>query len=243
MFAKTRWVSLQKHAPLTVLCFPYAGGGASYYRRWAEIVPPSIAIAPVQLPGREERFTEPCFERMSELVAAAADALQTVVPPPFVLFGHSMGGTVAYELAAELMRRGAPTPAHLFVSATPAPHLSATIPPIHDLPGDRFLEEVRRYHRLPDEVVNSPELLELILPRLRADFAVTGTYAWAKRAPLPIPITALSGSDDAIVAPAMIAAWRDHTVARFRHATFPGGHFFLDQHAPSVVSMLAQALE
>ena len=243
MLGKSRWVSFPKEARTTIFCFPFAGGGASFYRGWNALAPPSIAFAPVQLPGREERFTEPCFDRMSALVAASADALVPHLRSPYALFGHSMGGMIAYELALELMRRNALMPVHLFVSATPAPHLSATIPVIYDLPHDLFLEEVRRYHGLPEEVLQSAELVELLLPRLRADLAVTGTYRYSDRPPLTIPITAFGGSYDDIVTPATMDAWREHTVTEFRHATFPGGHFFLSQHTPRVLSMLAQALE
>jgi surfactin synthase thioesterase subunit len=241
--AKPRWVSWPDAARTTILCFPFAGGGASFYRPWSGLAPRTIAICPVQPPGREERFAEACFDRMGDLVAEAADALQPIVRPPYALFGHSMGGLVAYELAHELRHRGAPTPMHLFVSGTPAPHLAATIPAIYDRPQEEFLQAVQRYRGLPDEVLRSPELLELILPRLRADIAVTDTYVYVERPPLTIPITAFSGSDDDIVTPATIDAWREHTVTTFRHERFPGGHFFVAERAPSVVSILAHALQ
>jgi surfactin synthase thioesterase subunit len=179
---------------------------------------------------------------MGDLVAAAVEGLLPIARPPYALFGHSMGGMVSYEITQELIRRGAPLPAHLFVSATPAPHLASTLPAIHDRPREQFLQEVQRYRGLPDEVLRSPELLELILRRLRADLAVTGTYSYVERPPLPIPITAFSGSDDAIVTPATTEAWREHTVTTFHHQRFPGGHFFLAELAPKVVSILAQAL-
>jgi medium-chain acyl-[acyl-carrier-protein] hydrolase len=240
--AKSRWLSRPNEARATIFCFPFAGGGASFYRPWSAYAPATIALCPMQPPGREERFTEPCFDRMSDLVAAAADALQAIVRPPYALFGHSMGGMVSYELIHELVRRGAPMPAHLFVSATPAPHLASTIPAIYDLARERFIEEVRRYGGLPAEVLRSPELLELLLPRLRADLAVTGTYSYVERPPLSIPITAFSGSDDDIVTPAKVDAWREHTVTAFRHERFPGGHFFLADRAPEVVCILAETL-
>jgi medium-chain acyl-[acyl-carrier-protein] hydrolase len=240
--AKPRWMSFPDDARATILCFPYAGGGASFYRPWNVFAPRTIAICPVQPPGREERFAEPCFDRMTNFVAAAADVLLPAVRPPYALFGHSMGGLVSYELTHELIRRGAPMPAHLFVSATPAPHLASTIPAIYDRPREEFLQAVQRYRGLPDAVLRSPELLELILPRLRADIAVTDTYAYAERPPLTIPITAFSGSDDDIVTPATIDAWREHTVTTFRHERFPGGHFFIAELAPTVVSILAKAL-
>ena len=236
------WVSLPSDPRPAILCFPYGGGGASFYRGWSGFTPPSIAICPVQLPGREDRFVEPLFERMTELVAAAADAIEPLLRAPYAFFGHSLGGLIAYELTHELMRRGAPLPVHLFVSATAAPQLASTIPPIHHLPKEEFLREVQRYDRLPQEVVEHRELLDLLLPRLRADFTVAGTYAYVARPPLNLPITAFSGAADDIVLPATVDGWREQTAATFRHESFSGDHFFIAEHAPAVVSMLARAL-
>lgn len=225
-----------------VLCFPYGGGGASLYRGWSAFTPSSIAICPVQLPGREDRFVEPLFERMTDLVTAAADAIEPMLRAPYAFFGHSLGGLIAYELTHELMRRGAPLPMHLFVSATSAPQLASTIPPIHHLPKEDFLREVQRYRGIAAEVLEHPELLELLLPRLRADLTVGGTYQYVERPPLNIPITAFSGTDDEIVPPATVDGWREQTGTTFRHESFPGGHFYIAEKARAVVSMLAGAL-
>jgi medium-chain acyl-[acyl-carrier-protein] hydrolase len=153
-----------------------------------------------------------------------------------------MGALVCYELAQELRRRGGPTPVHIFVSGSPAPHLAALVPPIYDLPEDRFLEAVRRFGGLPEEVLASRDLLDLLMPRLRADLAVTGTYAYAEDPPLACPITAFGGLNDDVVSCEAIEGWRDHTVSAFQFNRYPGGHFFLSPHASSIVPQLASAL-
>jgi medium-chain acyl-[acyl-carrier-protein] hydrolase len=238
-----RWVSpLPNDSRPAILCFPYGGGGASLYRGWSGFTPASIAICPVQLPGREDRFGEPLFLHMTELVTAAADAIAPLLRTPYAFFGHSLGGMIAYELTHELMRRGAPLPMHLFVSATVAPQLASTIAPIYQLPKEDFLREVQRYQGLPAEVVEHPELLDLLLPRLRADLTVTGTYQYVERPPLTIPITAFSGMADDIILPAAVEGWREQTVTTFRHESFPGGHFFIAEHARAIVSIVARAL-
>lgn len=243
---KNRWLSFNGAAhdgrPI-VFCFPFAGGGATFYRPWAQHAPRSSALVPVQPPGREERLMEPSFERMPDLVRAAADALLPFLRPPYALLGHSMGGMIAYELAQELRRRNAPLPMHLFVSGAPAPHLAAEIPPIYHLPEPQLLDEIRnRYRAFPDEVLESRELLDLLLPRLRADLAVTGAYVYREGPPLNCPITAFGGDGDVTVTPAMIEAWREHTVMTFRSEILPGGHFFLTDHASRILATLEQAL-
>jgi medium-chain acyl-[acyl-carrier-protein] hydrolase len=240
-----RWIlptTVASDARSNVFCFPYAGGGASFYRGWAAFAPPRIALVPVQLPGREERFTERTFDRMADLVAAAAEHLQPFLAHPYALLGHSMGAIVCYELAHALRERGAPLPVHLFVSGAPAPHLARTIPTVYDVPEPRFLDEVRGYGGLNEEVLQSRELMDLLIPRLRADLAVTGTYEYAGRPPLPFPITAFGGLADQTVAPELVDEWREHTTAAFRCRLFPGGHFFIAESAREIVSEIAGEL-
>jgi surfactin synthase thioesterase subunit len=240
-----RWISnanLAKDARPNLFCFPYAGGGASFYRAWAPFAPRSIAICPVQLPGREERFKERPLDRMKDLVDAAADALIPFLGHPYALFGHSMGAIICYELAQELLERGVNPPMHLFASGASAPHVARSIPPIYHLPEDRLIEEIASYGVLPKEVMQSRELLDLLVPRFRADFAVTGTYAYADRPPLSFPITAFGGVDDHVVTPAKVEAWREHTVSRFRCELFPGGHFFLTELGSRVLGEVAAAI-
>ncbi len=240
-----RWVSpanLATGARPNLFCLPFAGGGASFYRAWATFAPPSIAICPVQLPGREERSRERPFDRMADLVAAAADNLLPHLGHRYALFGHSMGALVCYELAQALRDRGAPLPVHLFVSGSPPPHIAEKVPPVYHLPEEQLFEEVRSYGGLPDEVMQSRELLDLLVPRLRADLAVTGTYVHTVRPPLPFPITALGGMSDHVVSTEAIEAWQEYTVSRFRSELFPGGHFFLTEHARRIVAELAAAL-
>lgn len=235
--------NIPPHSRASVFCFPYAGGGASYFRAWAPLARGDVAFVPVQPPGREERFTETPFDRLADFVSAAADALGPLLGTPYALFGHSMGALVAFELAHELLRRGAPQPLHLYVSGAPAPQRSHEVPAIHHLPREEFLQALRRYRGMPDEVLNHQELMDLMLPRLKADFAVTGTYVYPGHPPLPIPITAFGGADDETVTPPMIEAWREQTAMPFAHRIFPGGHFFLTDHARDVIAAIERGLE
>ena len=121
-----RWLAYREvkpHARLRIFCFPYAGGGASIFRGWTALLPADLEVCPVQLPGREGRLREAPFTHMEPMVNALVDALQPYFDLPFVLFGHSMGAAIAFELTRELRRRGRPQPLHLFAAGRRAPHL------------------------------------------------------------------------------------------------------------------------
>lgn len=243
--ASERWLAFARFAEggrKNVFCFPFAGGGASFYRGWLPFAPPSIALCPLQPPGREERFVEKPFDSMEALVLGATEALIPHLGQPYALFGHSLGAMACYEIACALRERGEPMPVHLFVSGAPAPHLAHLIPPLYELPDAQFLEAVQRYGGLPDEVLRSRELLAPLIARLRADFKISGTYRYSERPPLAVPITAFAGRDDDVVTPQLVEPWREHTTAAFQSEIYGGGHFFIAQHAREIVLKVARAL-
>jgi medium-chain acyl-[acyl-carrier-protein] hydrolase len=226
---------------LRLLCFPFAGGGASVFRTWGEALPPHVEVWSVQLPGREERFREKPFTRCSELVRAIADAVGPKLIAPFCFFGHSMGALVAFQLARELRRRGARGPEHLFLSGRLAPHLPPR-PPLHRLPDAELVAAIRRLNGTPNAVFDEPELLSLFLPILRADFSVTEAEPHVAEPALDCPITAFGGREDDRASEAELEAWREHTTGAFSRTMFPGDHFYLVSARPMLLDRLALLL-
>jgi medium-chain acyl-[acyl-carrier-protein] hydrolase len=199
-----------------------------------------VEVCPVQLPGRGTRLMERPFTRVVPLVAALADALHPFLDRPFAFFGHSLGTLVSFALARRLRSRYGAGPAHLFVSAGPAPHLPHRHSPIHDLPDKDFLGALRQMNGTPTELLDHRELMELMLPVLRADFALYETYAYSTEPPLDCPITAFGGLHDLRVNDGDLQAWQAHTTASFSIRKFPGGHFFLNE--PVFLETLAEEL-
>lgn len=212
-------------AATRLVCFPHSGGTPAIFREWTPGLAPDVEVWGVTLPGRAARFGEPFAREWGPLVARLAEDVLAEVPPPVVLFGHSLGGLIAYEVARAMARAGEP-PAHLIVSARGVP----TVPYRHTLPpGDRELMEAvdRIYGGVPDAVLRSPEMMRHFAPVLRADLELAIAYVHRPGPPLPCPITAIGGVDDPNVTVDDLRGWAAYTSAGFDWRRFPGGHFYL----------------
>jgi medium-chain acyl-[acyl-carrier-protein] hydrolase len=196
----------------------------------------------VQLPGREGRHAEPPIRS----IACATDALSATLRPyldlPFALFGHSMGAVLAYEVARRFLIETGREPNHLFVSGHRAPHLPMRKKPLHRLPDDEFVAGMRALNGTPAEVFEHPELIELLLPMLRADFELVETYGELAGPRLSCPVTAMGGDADLDVPPEDLAAWRTVTRGPFRSLLFGGDHFFVNTARVPLLETLRQAL-
>jgi surfactin synthase thioesterase subunit len=228
---------------LRLFCFPYAGSGSAIYRGWAAAITQAIEVWPVALPGREHRLAESPIDDIRLLAAAVGDELSRVLEPPFALFGHSMGALLAFELARHLRRQGRPGPRCLIVSAHRAPHLPDQQDRIHDKPTSEFLEELRQLNGTSAGVLGDRELVELLLPVLRADFKAAETYRYAEEPPLRCPIVAYGGTRDGMIPEAQIAAWRAHTDGGFAQRMFDGDHFYIQTRREELIAQLVLDLQ
>jgi medium-chain acyl-[acyl-carrier-protein] hydrolase len=240
-----RWLTCLRRNPaarVRLFCLPYAGGGASIFHSWPDKLSAACEIYAVHLPGRENRLTEPPFTKLSPLVQTLTEALLPRLTTPFAFFGHSMGALIGFELARELRRQQAPSPTHLFVSGREAPQLPSREPPIHALPEPQFIAELQRFNGTPKEVLEYPELMQLLMPALRADFAVCETYTYTNDAPLDCAITAFGGLQDHRVSRERLEPWNDQSRASFSLRMLPGDHFFLHKAEALLLKIIAQIL-
>jgi medium-chain acyl-[acyl-carrier-protein] hydrolase len=198
------------------------------------VIPGHIQICALELPGRESRLAEQPIRSLPELIQALASALEPFVGGPYALFGHSLGGLLSFELARELRRRAKPAPVRLFVSACRAPHLPNRYRPICGLNDELFIEHIARLGGIPREILGNSEVLELVIPALRADYEMYESYVHTFEPNFAFPVTALGGSQDELVTSSDLVAWCFHTSGSFRLRMLPGGHLFL-RYAPTRV--------
>jgi medium-chain acyl-[acyl-carrier-protein] hydrolase len=239
------WIACRKPNPqarLRLFCFPYAGIGASIFRTWSDGLPADVEVCPVQFPGRGTRLMEAPFTQLSPLVQALAQTLVPLLDKPFAFFGHSLGALVGFELARQLRRQSGVQPVRLFVSADRAPQIPHRERPIHALPEGEFLVELRRLNGIPGKVLEEAELMQIMLPVLRADFAVYETYVHSTEPPLNCPISTFGGLQDHRVSRGDLEAWRDQTSGSFSLRMFPGDHFFWNTIQPLLLEVLSQEL-
>jgi medium-chain acyl-[acyl-carrier-protein] hydrolase len=239
--SRSRWFQrLSPHsAPiLRVFCFPYAGGSAQIFHEWQRHLPPEIDLCLVHLPGRGNRMTEPAFTQIKPLLETLANEIRPEVNGRFAFYGHSMGALISFELTRELRRRNLALPSHLFVSGRRAPSIPDPDPITFNLPQREFMAEVQKLNGTPKEFFDHPEMRELFLPLLRADFEIVETYQYIQEMPLSCPIAVYGGTEDGHVPVETLSAWQKETTAECKVKVLPGDHFFIRSHKTEFLAAL-----
>jgi surfactin synthase thioesterase subunit len=196
----------------------------------------------VLLPGRGKRLREAPETDLERLLAGLSPALRSLADRPIAFFGHSLGALLAFEVTRAWRAANAPMPAHLFLSGSRPPQAPRNRPALRDAPRAEFLAALQDLGGTPPEILAHAELLELVLPALRGDFALSEHYCYRPEPPLDVPFTLMGGVEDPRVAPSALEGWREQTRGSCRTRTFPGGHFYLEAQAPAVVAEIAGTL-
>lgn len=229
--------------PIPVLCFPFAGAGASAFRRCQEYPSPVLRICPVQLPGREERFDEQPY---TDVVGAVDELLPDVLDlvegsTRVALFGHSLGAVLGYEMAHRLCQLDGLAVVRLFVSGSPGPWTRrdrrAT-----GLTDEEFLERVREFAGYTHPALEHPELRDMLLPTLRADVAMHEDYLAPSPKPLAAPITSIRGAADELVSAAQAREWAAATSVGCSAVELPGNHMYLVDSPAELVRAMERVL-
>ena len=242
--AKSPWLGSRRpnlQARVRLFCFPYAGGIEATFRTWQQNLPNAVEVLPIQLPGRGARIKEPALARLAPMVQAMSQSLRTELDRPFAFFGHSMGGLIAFELARQLRREGGPLPAHLFISAKCCPKEADDLY-ASEISDQELIQILRRYEGTPREVLENAEMMQFLLPVIRADMELCHTYVCDPEQPLPCPITAFGGLQDHKSGRECLEGWQNYTTGGFTLRMFPAGHFFLRSWEKSILEAIFREL-
>jgi medium-chain acyl-[acyl-carrier-protein] hydrolase len=236
-FPFTTWETARSR----MLCLPDAGGSASSFREWQNLVPPGLDLVPIEIPGHGKRFAEPPASEVGQIVAPLRDELlKRDLTPPTCIFGHSLGALLAFELARELESAGV-APSMLFVSGYPAPHLPWRRPKISHYDPPRFARALVEEFNADAAILNE-DLLAMAYPALRADFEIVEKYTFPDRGPLRCPISVFGGAQDPEASEEELGAWRRHTSGRFQLRVFPGIHSFVRDSRSDLLGAISSDL-
>jgi medium-chain acyl-[acyl-carrier-protein] hydrolase len=225
-------------ARMRLFCIPYAGAGASAYRDWHASIRDDVEVVGIQMPGRENRFSEPHPGSIDDIVGQLGEVIAQHADKPFVLFGHSLGALVAYELTRAFQQLRGPAPRHLIVSGTRAPRCPRRDEPIHQLDDDTFLERIKSFNGTPPSLLQDMELMKLFTPLLRADFRAAESYRYVDRGPVVCPVTVLGGDGDDGVPLDDLRAWSSMCRSSCDMHVFRGDHFFIHEHKAAVIEIV-----
>ncbi|WP_294913350.1 thioesterase II family protein [uncultured Gilliamella sp.] len=239
------WCRIYQPRPLAkqrFICLPHAGGCASFFKRWPITLPSSIELVAIQYPGREERLAEPLINNMDELINGLIAALiqQRLLDKPYLLFGHSMGGYVVYELCLALRARNLPNPYQLVISASEAPsHKNSST--LHLETDEVILDEIEKLNGMPFSLATHPELAQMLLPIIRNDYQLI--ESWQPKInphPFDIPISIFVALQDTELTEAQALAWEKQTTQHFHCEHFQGNHFYLIKEQAKVIQALVK---
>lgn len=245
----TRWIRALRATPSArrrLVCLPHAGGTASFFRNWADGLPPDVDLWAIQYPGRENRISEPFLSDMDTLAQHLADELSRFLDLPTVFFGHSMGAAVGYEVLRRLTAADSHHAVrHLVVSACAAPHRVrpfAGQEGAHALDDDQLVAVLKQLGTVGADLLDDPDMRPVLLPAIRNDYALVQSYTGCPGPALRTDVTALSGRQDESVGADDLRAWAEATQGAFALRSFPGGHFYLVHHQDEVLQAVNHVL-
>ncbi|MBD2871903.1 thioesterase II family protein [Paenibacillus arenilitoris] len=228
---------------IRLYCFPPAGGTAQIYYSWLKYADQAIELVPIELSGRGRRLPQPLLTNIADIVEDVCSMIQPDIgQKPYMLFGHSMGSLIAYELSRKLMQSGNQGPLHVFFSGRSVPHQPAN-KIRHQLPDEELKKEIFQFGGTPKELLDDPDFIRMFLPIIRADMKAVETYrAEEEIAPLPCNLSIFNGKRDHLIT--NLEEWRNYTTEQIEYRFFEGGHFYLLDHDQEVVDLVNQrALE
>lgn len=230
-------------AATRLVCFPHAGGSAPFYFPVSRTLSPEIDVLAIQYPGRQDRRTEPLIDDVRLLADAIVEELKNGwLDKPVTLFGHSLGASIAFEVALRLEAQGI-VPRGLFASGRRAPSMHRENEVVHKSSDDGLINTLKKMSGTDAAILGDEEVLRMSIPAIRSDCKAAETYRYAEGPKLKTPILVLTGNTDPEVTLDEARGWASHTRGEFSLQVFTGGHFYLNEHAPTVMAEISKHVQ
>jgi surfactin synthase thioesterase subunit len=226
---------------INLFLFPFAGGSIYSYTKYKEVAPPQLKLIPLELPGRGKRLNQPLLTSSDAMVEDLFNQIKPLLNEPYAFYGHSMGTLLAYLVTKRIIREGLNPPVYLFMTGRFGPAAEDPDPPNHSLPKEAFRKKLKEMGGSPDELLADEALMDFFEPFLRADFQAIEEYRYEPTEPFDIPILACIGKEERITHD-LAMTWQKETTRPVEIRWFSGPHFFIFNHAPEIMRLMAQRL-
>jgi surfactin synthase thioesterase subunit len=227
---------------INLFCFPFAGGNRYSYREYEQHAPPHLKIIPMEYPGRGARVKEPFILDMDVLVDKLYHEMRSSIgDDDYALYGHSMGGLVAFFLSKKLIANHYKPPLHIFVTGTSGPGSFAGHSKKYLLEKKAFIEEIKKLEGCPEEILQHDELLDYFEPILRADFQVSETFSYTQEQPIEVPMTVITGTEEDMDIED-ISLWQQETTHPVEFRKLPGKHFFIFKYPQEIMEVISKKI-
>lgn len=239
----TRRFHPHPEAPVRLFCFPHAGGSASFFHPLSAALADRLEVTCLQYPGRQDRLHEPCLDDMTELADRVLAEIEPSLDRPVLLFGHSMGATLAFEVALRMEYDLGIVPRTAFFSGRRAPSTPRRADTVDLADDEALLHEIRGLSGTDARLLDDEDLRHMILPAIRGDYRAVQNYRLSGRSTLRCPVQVLTGDSDPKTTLEEAKAWEQHTTGPHAVRVFRGDHFFLTKHQPEIIRLIAEAAE
>lgn len=233
---------IETRTPIRLISIPFAGGSFYTYRNLIPHLSDSIKMVAVDFPGRGGRFSEPLVTHADDLTEDVYRQVFEHFSEPYAVYGHSLGALIGFLMVRRIASAGMPLPLHLFVGGMKGPSRKRGTQTRHLLPDGEFIDMLKEFNGTPEELLANPEMLDLFLPVLRADFQINDTYTYQTAGKIDVPMTVFWGSKDKNVSEETVRAWQNETTGDFSMIRFEGDHFFLFDHFETIGRLISNTL-
>lgn len=227
---------------IKLFCIPYAGGSAMVYSQWIKKIHDNIEIVPIELKGRGIRVNEGHYNSINEMIE---DVFQSIIDriegSDYAIFGHSMGSIVAFETYHKIVEKGIKKPKHMFFSGRKVPALEKKNE-CENLTDEGFIETIKSYGGLSEELLGSDEMMKYFMPILRNDFNILEEYHYDEKNPIDVECSIFLGKDDSITVYEALE-WKDYIDNNCQVYVFNGGHFFIKDNISEVTRKINEILK